>query len=143
MLNRCTDRKVTSFSSTSMGHDFEIEAFITCSSMGVVCLIQYPCGLQYVGRTKRNLQIRLNEHINKIRKAFKNHSVLKHYDLVNGRDPSNTLFLGIDKYRPHWRGSSLVKEISKQEMAWIYRLKTNAPFGLNVDTEVNAFINNS
>lgn len=74
-----------------------------------------------MGRTKRALQVRLSEHINNIREGFKNHSVSKHYDLVHNRDPSNTLFLGIDKFRPNWRGSSLVRQIPRSEMAWIYR----------------------
>lgn len=95
------------------------------------------------GRTKRALQVRLNEHINNIRKAFKNHSVSKHYDLKHSRDHSNTLFLGIHKYCPHWRGSSLVREIYKQEIALVYRLKIYIPFGIHVDIEVNEFIKKS
>ena len=51
-------------------------------------------------------------------------NLISFYDEVHHRDPSKTLYMGIDKYKPHWRGSSLVREISKQEMAWIYRLKT-------------------
>ena len=53
------------------------------------------------------------------------------------------MFLGIDKFRPHWRGSSLVREISKLEMAWIHKIKCYTPFGLNIEVDVNAFINNS
>lgn len=117
--------------------------FITCTSEGVVYLIQCPCGLQYVGRTKRAPKVRLTEHINNIRRGFDKHPVSRHFDEVHSRDPSNTLYVGIDKYRPHWRGSSLVREIYKCEMSWIYRLRTYAPFGLNVDTDVNAFINKS
>ena len=143
LLNKCQDRKISHFSSTSTGRTHEVKPFITCSSKGVVYLLQCPCGLQYVGRTKRELKIRLNEHIAKIRNGFPNHSVSRHYDLVHHRNPEGTLFVGIDKYKPNWRGSSLTREISKTEMAWIHRLRTYLPYGLNVDTDINAFINNA
>lgn len=124
-LNKCKDRKIFNFVSTSTARTFKVEPFITCSSEGVVYLIQCPCGLQHMERTKRALKVRLNEHISNIGKGFKNHSVSRHYVEVHHRDPSSTLFIGIDKYKPHWRrGSSLIREISRQEMAWIYRLKT-------------------
>lgn len=55
------------------------------------------------GQDKTSLQVRLNEHISNIRKGFKKHSVCKHYDMKHDRDPLNTLFVGIDKYRPQWR----------------------------------------
>lgn len=116
---------------------------LTCSTLGVVYLLQCPCGLQYIGRTKRPLQVRLNEHITNIKSGFTNHSVSKHYLLVHNKDPSNTLFLGIDRFSPNWRGSSLVREISKLKMSWIYKAKTYVPYGLNIDVDVNAFIDNS
>lgn len=141
-LNSSPHRRITSVRSTVTQKVFDIRPCITCASTGVVYLLQCPCGLQYVGRTKRPLQVRLNEHITNIKTGFKNHSVSKHYLLVHNRDPSNTLFLGIDKFKPNWRGSHLVREISKMEMAWIFHLKTYAPYGLNIDTDVNAFINN-
>lgn len=127
--------------STQIRHD--IKPFITCSTLGVVYLLQYPCGLQYIGRTKRPLQDRLNEHITNIKSGFKNHSVSKHYLLVHKRDPSNTLFLGIDKFTPNWRWSSLVREISKLERSWIFKAKTYVPYGLNINVDMNAFIDSS
>ena len=70
------------------------------------------------------------------------HSVSSHYDQHHERNPEGTLFIGIDKFEPHWRGSSLVRELSRMEMAWIYRVRTYSPYGLNIDTDVNAFIDN-
>lgn len=96
-----------------------------------------------MGRTKRALQVRLNEHINNIMKGFLNHSVSKNYALVHNRDPKNTLFMGIDRYSPHWRGSSLLRGISQLEMKWIFTVGCFSPLGLNVDVDGNAFVNNS
>ena len=142
-LNSNRQRCVRSFTSTATGKTFKIGPCVTCASLAVVYLIQCPCGLQYVGRTKRAFQIRVNEHITNILSGFKKHSVSNHYRLKHNRDPSNTLFLGIDKYKPHWRGGNLVREISQMEMGWIFRLKTYTPFGLYIETDVNAFINNA
>lgn len=94
-INRCKNWRTNCFTSTSTSRTYE--PFITCFTTGVVYLLQCPCGLQYVGKTKRALQMRLNEHINNIIKSFKNHSVWKHYAAVHNRDPSNTLFWGIDR----------------------------------------------
>lgn len=142
-LNGCRSRRTMNFISTCTRKSYTIEPFITCSTTGVVYLLQCPCGLQYVGRTKRPLQVRLNEHINNIRKGFTKHSVSKHYLTAHRRDPTGTIFLGIDKFKPHWRGSVLVRSISKLEMAWVHKLKSYTPFGLNIDVDVNAFIDNS
>ena len=106
-------------------------------------MLKCPCGLQYVGRTKRPLQVRLNEHINNIRLGYTKHSVSKHYLLAHNKNPKNTIFLGIDKFSPHWRGSHLVRTISQLEMSWVHRLKCYTPFGLNIEVDVNCFIANS
>lgn len=82
------------FSSTSK--KYVVKSFITCRTMFVVYLLQCPCGLQCVGHTTRTLNVRLNEHIANICKGYKNHSVSRHYDLVHGRDPAGTLFMGMD-----------------------------------------------
>lgn len=68
-----------------------------------------------MGRITRALNIRLNEHIANIRKGYKNHSVSRHYDLMQGRDPAGTLFMGIVSFTSHWRGSLKVRELSKIE----------------------------
>lgn len=62
---------------------------------------------------------------------------------MHNRDPSNTLFLGMDKFSPNPRGRSLVRKISKLEMSWIFKANTYVPYGLNIDVDVNAFIDNS
>lgn len=142
-INRGTQRCTRRFTAHSTQKEHDIEPFITCSTEGVIYLLQCPCGLQYVGRTRQPLSVRLNEHITNIKNGFPKHSVSKHYLNTHNKDPSNTIFLGIDKYRPHWRGSSLVRSISRLEMLWIHKIKCYTPYGLNVDIDTNAFIDNS
>lgn len=85
-LSLCTQR-CTTFVSTATRKPHTIKPCITCSTVGVVYMLQCPCGLQYVGQTKRPLQVRLNEHITNIKIGFKNHSVSKHYLLTHNKDP--------------------------------------------------------
>lgn len=139
-LNKSKQRKTESFVSISTSREHRIEPFITCSSTGIVYLLQCPCGLQYIGRTKRSMQVRLGEHITNIKNGFRFHSVSKHYAIHHNRNPANTIFLGIDRFSAHWRGSSLVRELSTFEMAWIHRVRCYTPHGLNVDIEVYLFI---
>lgn len=104
-LNKSKTRRTESFISTSTSREHKIEPFVTCSSTGVVYLLQCPCGLQYIGRTKRSMQVHLGEHIANIKISFKYHSVSKHYDMFHNLNPANTLFMVIDKYSAHWRGA--------------------------------------
>lgn len=106
-------------------------------------MLQCPCGLQYMGNTKRTMQIRLGEYITNIRNGFKYPSVSKHYATHHNRDPANTLFIGIDKFSAHWRGSAYIRGLSRLEITWIYRVRCYTPFGLNIDVDMNTFIDNS
>ena len=96
-----------------------------------------------MGRTKRPLHIRLNEHLTNICNGFPNHSVSKHYLLAHNKDPVGTIFLGIEKSQAHWRGSDLVRSISRSEMKWIHQLKCYEPHGMNIEVDVNCFIDNA
>lgn len=142
-LSGCMHRRTHKFISTSTSVEFEIKSFITCSTERVVYLLQCPCGLQYVGRTKRPLSVRLNEHVTNILAGFPKHPVSRHYLETHNRDPRKTIFLGIDRYTIPWRGGSLLRGISRLEMAWIYKLRCYTPFGLNVEVDLNAFLDNS
>lgn len=134
-------RKFNSFESSSTQKCFNIKPFIPCTSKNVVYLICL-CGLQYIGCSIRTVQARLSEHVVNNKKGFINHSVSKNYSLYHNKNPSGTLFLGIGRFTSNWRGSNLIEVISKLETWWIYTAKTYVPFGMNVEWEVNAFINN-
>lgn len=67
--NSHENRKIQKFTSSVWGRTYTIKPFITCSTTHIVYCLQCPCGLQYVGRTTRALNIRLNEHISNIMKG--------------------------------------------------------------------------
>lgn len=50
-------KKKSSFISTVTTKEYPIEDFISCQTEGVVYLLECPCRIQYIGRTKSELKI--------------------------------------------------------------------------------------
>lgn len=137
-----TQNKRLDFSSTTTGQTYPIRDFISCHTEGVVYVLQCTCNLQYVGRTKRPLMVRIREHIQNIKKGFPKHSVSKHFALVHDKNPAHLTFWAIEKYKKHWRGAHMVRSISQIESRWIFTLRTMVPDGMNVEFDLNCFLNN-
>lgn len=135
-------KKKSSFTSTVTNKDYDIEDFITCKTEGVVYLMECPCKIQYIGRTKRELWKRLREHVQNIKKGFDKHSLSRHYAKYHKKDPSSLKICAIEKYKPHWRGDNKIIRISQAESRWIYELCTLRPWGHNVEFDLNCFISN-
>lgn len=123
--------------------EFECKPATSCGTKNVIYLLQCPCGLQYVGRTKRLFKIRLSEHVRNIRKGILTHSVSAHYKTFHQCDPSNLIYLILEVVGVGWRGGNLDRKLAQREMFWLYNLKTLQPLGLNVETDLNCFIDDS
>lgn len=74
-INSFMGRKCETFQSTVTNKIYDIESFITCYAQYVVCFIQCPCSRQYIGRTKRELHVRLSEHVANIKRGFTKHNL--------------------------------------------------------------------
>lgn len=120
-----------------------MKQFATCKTPYIVYLITCPCKKQYIGQTIRNFTTRVKEHITAIKKGKTNHSVPKHYASHHDRNPAGTTFQVIDRFIPHWRGESNIRGVSRLETWWIYQMKCYVPHGLNIEWDINAFINQS
>lgn len=118
----------------------KLKDFISCRTEGVVYMLQCPCTLQYIGRTKRPMWKRIQEHIQNIRNVFLKHSVSRHFLQCHNKNPVGLKFWAIDKYKPHWRGSHRVRELSKCESRWTFEVGTLLPMGFNIDFDFNCFI---
>ena len=59
--------KCRSFKHPQTGKSIPIKGVITCSTKAVIYLITCPCGKNYVGKTKRELKVRISEHLSTIR----------------------------------------------------------------------------
>lgn len=141
-LNINKDRRIGQFKLLANSRTYDIDTFITCTSQNVVYLLICTCGLQYVGRTVRAINVRIKVHVANIKKGFPKHSLSKHLEchVIN---PDGTTFIAINRFMPHWRGNFVRHEISRIETGWIYELKCYVPFSLNIDWDVNGFIDNS
>lgn len=133
-------RGLGSFISTSNNKEFSIKEFITCNTTHVVYALECPCRLMYIGRTKRCLKVRIAEHVQNIKIGFKDHNVSLQFKMFHNQDPSGLKFWGVDHLKPAWRGSNIVRELSKRETQWIFLTETLSPKGLNVDLGVDCFI---
>lgn len=68
------------------------------------------------------------------------HCTLTFHTLSQQRPQGNLLC--IDKYTLPWRGGSTKRSFSQIEVRWIYELKFYVTHGINMDWDINAFINN-
>lgn len=83
----------------------------------------------------------MGEHIAKIRNGDIRHTVPRHYREHHNFDPKGTEFRVIDKYIPPWRGGAMTRGVSRLETYWIYELQTHYPLGMNVEWDINSFLN--
>ena len=140
MHTKRPNKKVSTFKSNSNYTEYEIRDFIGCNTEGAVYVLECSCGLQYIGRTKRLLRIRIKEHVKNIEKGFANHSVSRHFAKVHHKDPSHLKFWGIVPYSRPWRGGHKVRALSQLESKYIYNMDTFTPRGLNIVFDLNCFL---
>lgn len=87
-----------------------------------------PCGMEYIGKTLRELRRRIGEHLRDIRLKY-DKPIARH---MWQSHPNNTLvirFMGIDLVkRPERRGNWDIL-ILQRETEWIFHLDTVYPKG--------------
>lgn len=135
-------KKKSQFNSVVTQQQFNIKPLITCDSDHVTYVLECPCSLQYVGRTTRQLKVRIGEHLANIKNGYPNHSVSRHFKMYHNSDPSLCTFYGIDKVTRDWRGTHMKRTVSKNETYWLYKLHSMQPYGMNIDIDLNCFLTN-
>lgn len=133
---------VRSFSSAVTKQTFKCKFEATCGTQGVVYLLQCPCNLQYVGKTKTAFKIRVGEHIRNIKNGIITHSVSDHFSKFHNKDPTKPWYSIIEVVRVNWRGGNPERLLSQREMRWTHTLSTFAPLGLNIEMDLNCFLEN-
>ncbi|KAJ8042522.1 hypothetical protein HOLleu_13593 [Holothuria leucospilota] len=107
--------------SNATGERFTIFSSITCTSIGVVYLINCKdCGKQFVGETGGELRVRHRGHRQEIRKG--NTPLGQHFQICN-----NFELIGLQSLA---NASKHKREAI--ELRWIYRLGSLSPVGINV-----------
>ncbi len=105
-----------------------------CESNNLIYAIECRiCGLQYVGQTGKTIQQRFYHHFWQTRNYPTHTSVARHFNSSghHGPDDMNIYVLSFAFAPPGTDGSET--ERLTIESGWIHRLKTNPPYGLNVD----------
>ncbi|KAL2083743.1 hypothetical protein ACEWY4_021516 [Coilia grayii] len=92
------------FAHPQSGQIYRIKDFINCSSTHVIYVLTCPCGLMYVGQTKRNLKLRIAEHKAAIRNSNFDYAIARHYRDQGHGSAASLRFVGIEKVPPNPRG---------------------------------------
>ena len=115
-------KETNNFKSTTTGQVFRILGSITCTTISVIYLLNcLDCNKQYVGETGGELRQRHRGHRQEFRKG--NTPLGTHFN----SGCNNFELIGIS-HCPNT--AKAVRE--RKELAWIYRLSTFQPTGLNV-----------
>lgn len=123
----------------NLSKTFCIKHFISCKTTGVIYLVTCPCGLEYMGKTTRELRCRVGEHLRDIR--LKNDKPLpRHMWSHHPSDPLQVHFMGIDLIPRTVRRGNWDKLILQRETQWIHRLDIVHPKGLNEQLNYTCFI---
>lgn len=121
------------------GRSFSVRGRITCRTTFVVYLLKCPCGFGYVGKTKRELRIRINEHKSNIRNHDIKSPVARHFNEC-GHDVCTLRFQGIELVKPLKRGGDRERLLLQREAYWIFTLQTVQPNGLNEELTLTSFL---
>ena len=105
----------------------------------VIYLLKCPCGFCYVGKTKRELRVRINEHKSNIRNHDIKSSVARHFN-ESGHDVCTLKFQGIEAVKALKRVGDRERYLLQWEAYWIFMLQTVHPNGLNEELVLNCFL---
>lgn len=116
----------------------ELKVFSNCQTKYVVYLLECACLLRYIGSTQRQLRVRIQEHIARIRNQVKEVPIVQHFlDKGHKADDLRVVVLEVveaQSYRD--RGKLLLQ----REAYWIFRLETVHPAGLSSELERGVFL---
>uniref|UniRef100_A0A8C5PKA4 Helix-turn-helix domain-containing protein n=1 Tax=Leptobrachium leishanense TaxID=445787 RepID=A0A8C5PKA4_9ANUR len=118
----------------------KIKGILNCCSKNVVYMLECPCGLGYIGRTKRALNVRISEHARNIRNGYDKHSVSLHCKIHHNSSPVGVKFWALEQVKKIEIEENLPNKLGKAEMRHIFEHGTMVPKGLNDDFEVIHFL---
>ena len=121
------------------GKKCDIKGTITCKTKFVVYMLKCPCGLCYVGKTKRELRIRFSEHKSNIRNNDVKSPVARHFN-EKGHKICSLRFQGLEVVAPLKRGGDREKMLLQREAWWIHFLQTEYPKGMNEELLLGCFL---
>ena len=121
------------------GKKLKVRGTISCKTKFVVYMLKCPCCLCYVGKTKRELKIRIGEHKSNIRNNDEKSPVARHFNEM-GHKVCSLRFQGIEVVSPLRRGGDRNNALLKCEARWIHQLETEFPKGMNEELLLGCFL---
>ncbi|OCT74695.1 hypothetical protein XELAEV_18033683mg [Xenopus laevis] len=116
------------------GYEIKIKTYATCNTTHVVYLLKCPCGMGYVGQTKREIKIRIQEHRGNIRNFKINTqtdtSVSRHF-VEHKHNPIQLKWCVLEEAVIDKRGGNRLNKLLQLEGRWIRKLNTLIPDGMN------------
>ena len=82
-------------------------------------MLKDPCGLVYVGQTKRTLKTRISEHKTVICTQNMDYAMACHYAQPNHGSTASLKLWGIEKISPSPRGGDIINSLLHREAFWI------------------------
>ena len=121
------------------GRKLKVRGTISCKTKFVVYMLKCPCGLCYVGKTKRELKVRIGEHKSNIRNHDEKSPVARHFN-EKGHTVCSLRFQGIEVVSPLRRGGDRENKLLRREAWWIHQLGTEFPRGMNEELLLGCFL---
>jgi hypothetical protein len=106
--------KCNSFTQPLTGQRFKIKCLVTCMSTNVIYMLKCPCGLSYIGKTRRSLMTWISEHRSNIRTGEAKNLVAAHF--VQAGHPINSQrYIGIEMVKRSCRGGDIEMKLLQRE----------------------------
>ena len=134
---------------------YTIKGLINCTTERVIYMLTCPCPKIYVGKTKRQLKVRIGEHIRDIRneekeeekrkkpgyiEKFHDSPVARHFLQFHGGKSDGLKVKGFYTLNLPARRGDHDKILNQKEKWWIYTLKSLAPLGINTELSMQSFL---
>ncbi|OCT65911.1 hypothetical protein XELAEV_18042164mg [Xenopus laevis] len=107
--------------------------------ISVIYVMQCTCGIEYVGKTIREFQQRIMEHVGDVRHK-RNTPIANHINACHNGNTSVMHFIGVEKVSSTTRIGDLNKKQLQKEAEWIYFMGTKSPYGLNEGFTFSPFL---
>lgn len=123
-----------------LGFTHTLQNFSNCKSKFCVYLLTCSCGLRYVGSTRRQLKLRIQEHISRILHKVLEVPLVQHFmDLQPPEEDFSCIVLETlrDSIGIH---KDLYWVLLQCESFWIFKLKSLIPRGLNQEIDFSVFL---
>lgn len=122
-----------SITSTTTGRKYYSKTKVDCKSNNLIyCITCQQCQIQYVGQTKRTLMERFQGHFYNITSENRDDNIGNHFNLPGHSGIADVHIHIVDLiHSPPELSESLGTRLNL-ESNWIHRLRTPAPWGLNL-----------